>query len=349
VLNVGDLFECWTVTGHVKGARYAVSCVCGNTNVVYESSLTGRKTVSCGCMRASRRPKVGQRIAEWEILEWSGPPNRLATCRCSCGAVKEIEVYSLGRTSLSCGHERHPNNAPHPEGTKLCARCKESLPLEAFHADNASSDARRPRCKACVKAYDDERQPVRNRRARQTYAANPQAKIEQTRAYHQSRPEWSRERLRASHLRHAALRRERAAARGLDPEVAQRRRDATRRAESRRRALKRGAPADQITARQLAELITAYGNCCYICRASFSDPNIKIHIDHFWPLARGGSHMLSNLRPACSDCNTRKSARWPFTAEMMVEVAELVIAERRMRVDVSISVWSVDSDVSRAQ
>jgi len=276
---------------------------------------------------------VGDRIAEWEILEWSGPPNRMARCRCSCNAEKDVEVYSLGRTSFSCGHARRPNNTPHPEGTKLCARCKELLPLDAFHADSASRDERRPRCKACVKAYDDTRRPQRNLRARLIYAANPQAKIAKTRAYHLRRPEWSRERLRESHLRHAQTRQERAAARRADPEVAQRRRDATRRSGARRRALERGTTAERVTARQLAELIRTYDGRCYICRASFSEPDVQLHIDHFWPLAKGGPHTLNNLRPACSDCNVRKNARWPFTAEMMTEVAALVVAARAIRSD----------------
>ncbi|WP_349257835.1 HNH endonuclease [Iamia sp.] len=35
-------------------------------------------------------------------------------------------------------------------------------------------------------------------------------------------------------------------------------------------------------------------------------------IDHVKPLSKGGAHMLSNLRPSCRSCNSRKGARWPF-------------------------------------
>lgn len=35
-------------------------------------------------------------------------------------------------------------------------------------------------------------------------------------------------------------------------------------------------------------------------------------IDHVKPLAAGGLNCLSNMRPACTPCNSRKQAKWPF-------------------------------------
>lgn len=35
------------------------------------------------------------------------------------------------------------------------------------------------------------------------------------------------------------------------------------------------------------------------------------HLDHFYPLSRGGLHCRENIRPACADCNKRKWARDP--------------------------------------
>ena len=34
--------------------------------------------------------------------------------------------------------------------------------------------------------------------------------------------------------------------------------------------------------------------------------------DHVKPLSKGGLHLLSNLRPACTSCNSRKRDRWPY-------------------------------------
>lgn len=36
------------------------------------------------------------------------------------------------------------------------------------------------------------------------------------------------------------------------------------------------------------------------------------HIDHVWPLSKGGSNGPENLVLACAECNLRKSAKTPM-------------------------------------
>jgi 5-methylcytosine-specific restriction endonuclease McrA len=43
------------------------------------------------------------------------------------------------------------------------------------------------------------------------------------------------------------------------------------------------------------------GQCCY-CNAPAE------HLDHVTPLSRGGRDVLSNVVPACADCNLSKGA-----------------------------------------
>ena len=43
------------------------------------------------------------------------------------------------------------------------------------------------------------------------------------------------------------------------------------------------------------------GHCCY-CDAPAE------HLDHVTPLSRGGRDVLSNVVPACADCNLSKGA-----------------------------------------
>lgn len=44
---------------------------------------------------------------------------------------------------------------------------------------------------------------------------------------------------------------------------------------------------------------------CRICGASRED-GIKLHVDHIYPIARGGKTIMSNLQTLCEDCNVGK-------------------------------------------
>lgn len=52
------------------------------------------------------------------------------------------------------------------------------------------------------------------------------------------------------------------------------------------------------------EIMERDGYVCYLCGKECSHD--EIHIDHVMPISRGGKHVASNLRVACSTCNLRK-------------------------------------------
>ena len=95
-----------------------------------------------------------------------------------------------------------------------------------------------------------------------------------------------------------------------DPERRARYRAGERIRESRREAALREAPTTKFSSDDLAARLSMFAGC-WICGADLSD---GMHVDHVKPLSKGGPHMLSNLRPSCPDCNTRKGAQWPFAA-----------------------------------
>lgn len=72
----------------------------------------------------------------------------------------------------------------------------------------------------------------------------------------------------------------------------------------RRRAMTRGTQVIPITMDMLAARAAVFGNKCWMCSGPFEQ------WDHVKPLAKGGPHMLSNLRPACGQCNRAKHAKW---------------------------------------
>jgi 5-methylcytosine-specific restriction endonuclease McrA len=75
---------------------------------------------------------------------------------------------------------------------------------------------------------------------------------------------------------------------------------------ARRRAQKASAPRNDFTAKQWRALCKAAGYLCAYCHKKF--PFRQLTIDHITPLSKGGSHTLSNILPACLDCNMHKNA-----------------------------------------
>lgn len=61
-----------------------------------------------------------------------------------------------------------------------------------------------------------------------------------------------------------------------------------------------------IPARLRAEVIERDGRVCGICGGSIEG---KLHIDHIYPVARGGKTILENLQPAHPRCNMSKGSK----------------------------------------
>lgn len=74
--------------------------------------------------------------------------------------------------------------------------------------------------------------------------------------------------------------------------------------EARRRARKASSTSIRVSTEAVAERMAYFGNKCWMCGGAFEC------IDHVKPLAKGGPHILANLRPACTACNSSKSDKW---------------------------------------
>lgn len=88
--------------------------------------------------------------------------------------------------------------------------------------------------------------------------------------------------------------------RSRDPENTRRLR---REAEARRRARKAGATG-HVSAEDMLAISSAWGAECLRCGTSED-----LQWDHVVPLARGGSHCISNLQRLCRSCNEIKQSR----------------------------------------
>ena len=81
-----------------------------------------------------------------------------------------------------------------------------------------------------------------------------------------------------------------------------------------RRARKFKASDGTVTKESLELLLKEQDNRCYHCGEELTK---KKHLDHYFPLARGGKHSMSNVIWSCARCNQTKSAKIPTTLLLM--------------------------------
>ena len=70
-------------------------------------------------------------------------------------------------------------------------------------------------------------------------------------------------------------------------------------------AMRRAAPG-KVTAAEWKEILAFYGHRCGRCERSQN-----LSMDHYLPLAKGGTNTWDNVWPLCMSCNRRKHATMP--------------------------------------
>lgn len=223
--------------------------------------------------------------------------------------------------------------------TKVCTKCREAKPLAAFHSKAGAKGGRCPSCKDCynsvrrsgypdraaaIAAYQrdlrqknperflayerkrsDERKPsmveYRKRRRAAMTPEDKRLKNEELKAWKRANPDrvkamWERtyEKHKAKHFaKSARWVREHPEARAAIMD--------------RRRAAAVGATGSY-TADDVRHLLRTQGRVCRYCDCQLT----KFHVDHFVPLAGGGSNGPDNLVLSCPTCNFRKGAKMPW-------------------------------------
>jgi HNH endonuclease len=79
-----------------------------------------------------------------------------------------------------------------------------------------------------------------------------------------------------------------------------------------RRARKKHAPINDLTAAQWKAIKHAYHFRCVYCPPTCAQCARKTHTltqEHLTPLSQGGSHTVANVVPACRSCNSRRNNR----------------------------------------
>lgn len=88
---------------------------------------------------------------------------------------------------------------------------------------------------------------------------------------------------------------------------------ANRRRIATRNGYRRSAQQFVVTDRDLARLLHHHRGSCGYCHVRLSEEirtPTSLEWDHVVPLAKGGTHSVGNLIPACRTCNRRKHGRF---------------------------------------
>ena len=204
------------------------------------------------------------------------------------------------------------------EKTKACSKCEIEKPLTEYNKDKRVKCGLRAFCRVCERDYyrkyreenrekaityrkkwkKENREKVRadkRKWAKGWRERNPEISRARSRKYKEENPEkvkaykkkWRKENLEKKRLHN-----------------------------SKRRAVLREATTEDFSYEDLLDFWNKneinYKECFY-CEKEMPD---KVeHIDHYVPLAKGGTHTKNNLRPSCARCNTMKSILLPETFE----------------------------------
>ena len=171
--------------------------------------------------------------------------------------------------------------ATHPEtrgvqGTRRCTEC-----WRAYHRDWR---AKKPELSAAIQQRYVKRNPEKRRATQLKWQRANREKLKAC-------PSNQRPARRLAERRQYALHRSRILAKN-----------------AKRRALRHNSTIVPFTVAEMEARMSMFGNRCWMCGGP------QETIDHVKPLARGGAHVLANLRPACETCNCLKSDTWPFAA-----------------------------------
>lgn len=174
--------------------------------------------------------------------------------------------------------------------TKRCSMCGEAKPLDAFNRSRSGPLGRHSYCRACQREYD-----------RVWRAANRDRHREYSRAWYAANRDRRRKYYAANRDRYHEYFREYYTAN----------RDRWREYDHRRRARKRAATVEEFSPADVYAWWEELGiYTCFWCGLPFTEDD-RIHVDHVWPLSRGGHHAVRNLVPACERCNRAKGSALP--------------------------------------
>ena len=167
---------------------------------------------------------------------------------------------------------------------KQCSKCGETKPITEYHRDKNTKDGYVQSCKSCVKIKSqkwlENNRQYNKLKCKQNYNAKPQEYKNRTLKWFKENPDLKKANDKKYQIEH--------------PEVYR-----LSRHRYKTRKLQNGV--FDISKKEWQKI---YSSPCIYCGSTE-----KIQADHVIPIAKGGTHSIGNLVPACQPCNGSKRER----------------------------------------
>jgi len=193
---------------------------------------------------------------------------------------------------------------------KVCNKCKIEKSYDEFSKSKLSKGGIRATCKKCCAEYSAEYRKLNPEsclaQSIEWRKNNPGVSAKISKRWRDNNPGAQKESTRCYLLRN----KEKAA----DTKKAwkQRNKEACRSHQQRRRAAKIKSEGSH-TAKDVALILINQQNRCANCSERLADDGPeKYHVDHIFPLSKGGRDDPGNLQCLCPKCNKRKHAKDPI-------------------------------------
>lgn len=185
--------------------------------------------------------------------------------------------------------------------TKYCKYCGETKDISFFHKNKRMKDGHINKCGQCVykyyKEHYEKNPEIKERRKKQNkkvgqnyYLKHRQELREKQRVYSRIYYLENKEKINAYNKKYSE---EHPIMRRLIWQNYHAKKVAT----------------GKVSKKEIEKLIEDSGGICFWCGNKIEEG--KMHLDHIYPLSRGGEHKITNLVVACASCNLRKTNRDP--------------------------------------
>ncbi len=186
--------------------------------------------------------------------------------------------------------------------TKICSKCKVEQDFYCFSKYKHAKDGISSICKVCRKIYYNDNKEKLSLQKKEYRKENK----EQIRLYGISYHIAHRVKHNINAIKYYQNNKEKMYKKAMEYSKTKKGKEIQKNKKYRRRSI---TQQGDVTTLQLMWL-KDNAKVCYWC--DYSLKKVKVHIDHYIPLSKGGEHTLSNLVVSCQRCNQQKCAKEPL-------------------------------------